>query len=271
MLRLGELRPLLAADQPLPALHWQARLFGLSGLLPPDLSRSKSGLDAYLRRVWDLWWRERDQFSEWTLPPTAWRLHGLRPANHPLRRLALVSHWWANDTLPSQLEDWFTTTGGKVDLVSSLASVLQAAEDDFWSWHWTLRGRKLAQPQPLAGPTRATDLAMNVVLPWFWARACHGQNPALQTEAERRFLSWPPGQDNSVLRLARQRLLAGVNCRGWNSAAFQQGLLQIVRDFCDHSDPLCSSCSLPECVARFEAAPGEGREPELRPAGSRPG
>jgi hypothetical protein len=51
-----------------------------------------------------------------------------------------------------------------------------------------------------------------------------------------------------VLRLARQRLLGGAPRRALPGAAAQQGLIQIVRDFCDHSNAICESCKLPELV-----------------------
>jgi hypothetical protein len=34
-------------------------------------------------------------------------------------------------------------------------------------------------------------------------------------------------------------------------AAAQQGLIQIVRDFCDHSNAVCENCKLPELVREF--------------------
>ncbi len=255
MLRLGELRSQLQAGQPASPLQWQARLFGVSGLLPVDVG--PTGLaDSYLRRVWDCWWRERSEFNETSLPFGLWRLHGLRPANHPLRRLALVAHWWAEQALPSRLEEWFAAAIEDKDLAASLLRALGVPDDAFWAWHWTLNSRRLGSPQPLLGPTRATDLAVNVLLPWFWVRARHGDNPCLQARAEHRYLAWPAAQDNSVLRLARQRLLGGEGRRGCNSAALQQGLLQIVRDFCDHSDPRCGGCPLPDRIAETFTGPG---------------
>jgi hypothetical protein len=106
----------------------------------------------------------------------------------------------------------------------------------------------LKKPQPLLGATRVTDLAVNVVLPWLWARAAKGKSEALRTEIERRYFAWPPAEDNAVLRLARQRLLGGVSRRALNGAAEQQGLMQIVRDFCDHSNAICADCRFPELV-----------------------
>jgi hypothetical protein len=34
-------------------------------------------------------------------------------------------------------------------------------------------------------------------------------------------------------------------------AAAQQGLIQMVRDFCDHSNAICDHCKLPELVRDF--------------------
>ena len=80
------------------------------------------------------------------------------------------------------------------------------------------------------------------------------RNATLRTAAEARYLAWPAGEDNATLRLARERLFAGRPPRGlFQHAAAQQGLLQIVRDFCGHSNALCEACRFPELVRRLGA------------------
>jgi Protein of unknown function (DUF2851) len=234
-----------AGDAPLTL---QARLLGLSGLLPAELTRAQSSGDGYVRRVWDCWWRERDEFSDCILPRSLWKFHGLRPANHPQRRLALAGHWLAAGHLPAKLERWCATEVADKELLDSLLHTLQVKRDDFWSWHWTFRSPRLKKSQPLLGATRVTDLAVNVILPWLWTRATEGKNSALKNEIERRYFAWPAAEDNAVLRLARQRLLDGATRRAMKSAAEQQGLMQIVRDFCDHSNAICEDCRFPELV-----------------------
>ncbi len=100
----------------------------------------------------------------------------------------------------------------------------------------------------MLGAARVTDLAVNVLLPWLWVRAVEGRSETLRREIERRYFAWPAAEDNSVLKLARQRLLGGSMPRGMQSAAMQQGLLQVVRDFCGHSNSICSGCQFPELV-----------------------
>jgi hypothetical protein len=255
MQRLAELRPRWGARAAGP-LELQARLLGLSGLLPLELSRAQAAADTYLRRVWDQWWREREEFADCLLPRALWRLHGLRPANHPQRRLALAAGWAAAGDLPAKLEGWCAREIPERALADSLLEALQAGPDDFWSWHCTFRSARLKKAQPLLGLTRATDLAVNVVLPWLWARALEGKNEKVQRELERRYFAWPPAEDNAMLRLARQRLLGGAAAKAAPGAAAQQGLLQIVRDFCDHSNALCENCKLPELVREWQADSG---------------
>jgi len=226
----------------------QARLLGLSGLLPSELTRSRRTADRYLRELWDQWWRERDAFADCSLPPGLWRFHGQRPANHPQRPLVLAAHWAAADELPDKLEHWCTRELQPAQLLDSLADVLKVERDPFWSWHWTIRSSRLPKASPLLGASRVSDLAVNAILPWLWIRAAEGKNEALQAEIEKRFNEWPPSQDNSLLRFARQRMLNGAPHRTLRTAAEQQGLIQIVRDFCDHSNAICENCRFPELL-----------------------
>ena len=251
MQRLAELRPRWA-NRGKDALAVQARLLGISGLLPMDLSRSPAGADRYVRRIWDQWWRERDEFSDCILPRTLWNFHGLRPANHPQRRLALAAGWTIADDLAPKLERWCADEVPDAALASSLLKVLQVAPDDFWSWHCTFRSARLKKAQPLLGATRMTDLAVNTILPWLWIRAVEGKNSKVQSAIEHRYFQWPAAEDNALLKLARERLLGGAPHRILAGAAAQQGLIQIVRDFCDHSNAVCEDCQFPELVRKWE-------------------
>lgn len=236
---------------PSAPLLLQARLLGLSGLLPSDLTRTRAATDSYLRRAWDSWWRERDRFFDCILLPRIWHLHGLRPANHPQRRLALAASWSLRPNLPAALENWCRAEVPATALPASLLEILQAPLDEFWSWHWTLRSARLKAAQPLLGESRVTDLAINVVLPWFWSRAAEGGNKAMLKRIEERYFNWPAAGDNALLRLARNRLLGSAKATQLPDAATQQGLMQIVHDFCDHSNAVCDACKLPESLRDF--------------------
>jgi hypothetical protein len=238
------------------AFALQARLLGISGLLPAELTRTQAGSDGYLRRVWDCWWRERDAFSDCILPRAVWKFHGLRPANHPQRRLALAAHWLASGHLIQKLENWCARELPDRKLPGSLREILEVERDEFWSWHWTFRSARLKKPQPLLGDARVTDLAVNVILPWLWTRAAEGKNGKLQRVIEHRYAAWPQAEDNSILKLARQRLLGVGRSHVLRSASAQQGLIQITRDFCEHSNAVCENCRFPELVRGWNSGTG---------------
>lgn len=243
-------RWLPGADSP---LILQARLLGLSGLLPAELSHRPAAADGYLRQVWDCWWREREGFADYILPRGLWRFHGLRPANHPQRRLALAAHWAYSGDLAARIERWSAKVIPAKTLLDSLTNILQVGGDDYWSWHWTFSSTRFQKSQPLLGQQRVTDLAVNVILPWLWTRAVAGKNEKLRSEIEKRHAAWPAAEDNAVLRLARQRLLgrSGLGGGVGRTAVEQQGLLQIVHDYCNQTHATCDGCGFPLLVREF--------------------
>jgi hypothetical protein len=260
MQRLAELMFPVTRREPRPTVFgFQALLLAVGNLLPDELPQPAAGPDHYQRRLWDHWWRVREEFAEMILPRQLWRLNGLRPANHPQRRLALADHWLArHESLTAKIEAWFTAPLPRSRWAADLRDGLQVERDEFWSWHWTLRSRRLPKLQPLLGAARVTDLSVNAILPWFWMRAVAGKNDALRRLAEERYLGWPKAQDNAVLRLARQRLLSGAPARSVRSAAAQQGLIQIVRDFCSESNAVCDHCLFPAFARDFESSASAG-------------
>ena len=248
----------------------QARLLGISGLLPVELTRLRpaardsgaagrapqKSADGYVRKLWDCWWREREAFDDCILPRTIWKFHGLRPANHPQRRLALAAHWIASGDLVQKLEHWCAAELPDKSLLVSLRKIFEVERDEFWSWHWTFRSARLKKPQLLLGDARVTDLAVNVILPWLWTRAIEGKNGKIQRIIEHRYFAWPQAEDNSILKLARQRLLGVGRSRALRSASAQQGLIQITRDFCGHSNAVCENCRFPELVRGWNSGTG---------------
>lgn len=266
MRRLAELLPVLSppSSEPVAALlTWQSRLLGLGGLLPSEVNRLPVESRGYVRRLWDEWWREQAALAAFILPPALWRMHGLRPANQPTRRLALAASWLATPGWMERLDGWLAEEVPNCQLVSSLANRLNGQPDEFWVRHWTLRSKPLPKPQPLLGAPRLTDLAMNVILPWFWSRAEAGRNKAMRDLIERRYFAWPAGEDNAVLRFVRQRLAGAAKLHLPRTAAMQQGLLQVARDFCDQSNVLCQECDLPDLL-RSIGKNKSGRESEIQ-------
>ncbi|MCX8109342.1 MAG: DUF2851 family protein [Verrucomicrobiae bacterium] len=251
MRRIAELLPMLqreGSEDLATTLTWESRLFGLAGLLPLNVDSLPPESKAHARRLWDHWWREQSALSAYVLPSSIWRLHGLRPANQPVRRLALAASWLATPRWISRLDAWLTDQIPDRELAHTLGDQLNTPPDEFWIRHWTFRSASSARPLRLLGKPRLTDIAMNVILPWFLGRANSGHNSELKNIIEHRYFAWPAGEDNALLRFVRQRLLATSKTDLPPTAATQQGLIQLARDYCDQSNVLCEECELPDLL-----------------------
>ena len=70
----------------------EAVLLGTAGFLKPVLpSRAEPEARAYHRRVWDAWWKVKDDFALEGQRSPAWQYTGIRPFNHPHRRVAALA------------------------------------------------------------------------------------------------------------------------------------------------------------------------------------
>ena len=226
------------------AVDVEARLFGIAGFLPKDPNEINS---PYLHELWEVWWRIRDQFRESIMPRGVWRIGGLRPHNHPHRRLALVSQWVQRPDFFNSLEWWFTSATEK-NSIAMLVNALSVIAPPFWSSRFNFNRVSMRVSPHLLGEARMIDLAINSILPWFWVRAKTGGNELMMKRAECLFFTLPRSEENRALKNARTRLMGRCDPKMLGSAADQQGVLQILQDFCAHSNALCQDCRFPELL-----------------------
>lgn len=250
MRRIGELTPRLFPGFPAesfelwPAAEVEARLFGVAGFLPHD---SNSIRQAHVIKLWDAWWRLRDEFSAVAFPNAIWCFSGLRPQNHPHRRLALAACWIRQPDFFWRLEKWFAKTNLERPL-APLVNALSGEITPFWADRFHFKRLSSGAGRLTLGDSRAVELAVNVILPWFWSRAKADGNQAAMQRAERLFSRFPRSGENRLLKDGCSRLLGREDAKVLAAAIDQQGLLQILRDFCAHSNALCENCRFPKLV-----------------------
>jgi len=234
-----------------------ARLLGVGGLLPVELPAASPDGAPVLRRLWDHWWRVREDLRDIQLPPRIWRWQGTRPANHPTRRLVWAAHWLSRGDMAARLQAWLTSEAGGRNPSLALWRLLEAPPDPFWSWHASFHSKRLPRPHALLGRARLHDMAVNVILPWLWTRSTEGGSTALRRRIEACYRDWPAGQDNALLRRARERLLGTHRPPKGQGAACQQGLLEVLGAFCVKSDACCRGCGFPERLRNWGGTRGD--------------
>jgi len=167
-----------------------------------------------------------------------WNLAYVRPANHPLRRLAAAAELWTRiPTLESMLLKLDT------DQPSAWLSRVQALFQEP-VMPCLCDGSSVQDPSRLIGPARAAAILANVVVPWLMAQA----RPVMHLLKD-----LPAEGTNTITRQAAHALL-GPDCNPalYHSGLRQQGLIQVFTDFClDRHNP-CDSCRL---VAALQNTP----------------
>lgn len=239
---------LLAQRAPLKTLQAApeaaaAILLGLGGFLhAPEFGGDEARQTrAYLRACWEAWWPRRGECERLILPPEAWKLGGLRPANHPQRRLAalaaLAARWREVRAL------------AEADAPNPAGAILRflgGIRDEYWDSHYTLVSARSPRPLALIGAARATEMLANVFFPVLIAA-----HPARWADYEK----LPAALTNRRVETAATRLFGDEEParrgRWLKKVVHQQGLLQIYEDFClqDLSD--CTVCTFPERVGSF--------------------
>lgn len=181
----------------------EALLVGAAGLLPqsPDLDATA------LAGIW------RASGLEAVVPQAAWSLAGLRPSNHPRRRLlgmaGLLHRFWETGLLEGLLP--LVKLQGPPALERALAVDCPDQAQGATA---------------LIGAGRAREAAVNVVLPFFYAYGGRTGGSALARAALALYRAFPAPEENSQVREARRVL--GV---AWPvpTACGQQGLLGLYR------------------------------------------
>jgi hypothetical protein len=146
------------------------------------------------------------------LDPKIWKLSGIRPSNHPHRRLgALAAIATGFERLRKSMRD----SGAK-----GFRASLENLDHPYWRRHWNLRAAELSKPVALIGSDRITDLLINAFLP-------SQRLDIARAELDHLRGPYPSGR---LLR-ACDWLVGSVSPKLMRTAKDQQGLLQLYADF----------------------------------------
>jgi hypothetical protein len=246
MRRLAEALPLAALEGALSTSPSSGRravatglLFGVAGFLPlaPADAAFAHLAPAEVVAIETAWRRHGAAWAEATLPPTAWTRARVRPANHPVARLAAAASLLAR------------ADGG---LVSALLTPIRSGSDPIEA----LRALTRTKGQPGIGADRAAAIVANAVLPFALALAEQANDGALLDAASAAWEKLPPAEANEVTRRA-QRQVAGEARLGSIGSRGQQGLIQLDQAFC--APRRCFECPIAHRVVSVEGGTAESR------------
>jgi len=240
----------LAEILPISALREEAQgdperayalLMGLAGLLPENPAAKWDGqTQSFVRRLWDHWWRTRNNWGEVALDPACWRRSGVRPQNRIERRLmAAAQLFCAQEQMAERWTDAARNLQG--ESVATIVDELRLLPGGYWERRLSWSGKQQPTPSALIGRARAGAIAANVFVPYAAAVGAIEDDAALN--------EIPAEQSNSIMRSTAKLLFGPAHPRGlYASAVERQGLLQIFHDFCLDDRSGCRDCPLPKLI-----------------------
>ena len=220
---------MLARRAPLSSLGRQpeAMLLGVAGFLKPSLP---DGADdegrGYYQTLWNEWWKLQSFFGVEASRSPEWCYTGVRPVNHPQRRVAAlavsVQHWRTISPLLN------------AESLPDLCRTLTGLRHEFWDCHCTINSPSMRRRVALVGKQRVNAFLSNYVLvsdTSDLAWAAYVRLPA--GAASRRVLNTSRalfGQRTDLEGLLRYEYV-------------HQAILQIADDFCTKTS--CRDCLFP--------------------------
>ena len=203
-----------------------ALLLGVAGLLPEQRGHAGpvSPLVAEMSRA----------FAESGLAAAGlpWKLWGVRPENHPVRRIAAAAHLLGRLGAPSHA----LASSSALSSRDAIEPFLVTATG-FWRDHHDVCGTPARMPASLIGRSRALELLVNVVLPAAVATGDAGGAAGARTLYGR--LPRPAAYGRT--RFVETALTQGGERVRW-TARRAQGMLALNTDWCTQNG--CGRCPL---------------------------
>lgn len=239
-------------------LHYQALLFGTSGLMHEDAEK-KAGF----RKLLPIWNSYKDRVPPSLLTKEAWSFRAIRPANYPYRRLAGLAHLLVRHEKAGMFADFIGSyqktlmaSGDKIPdkkTLNAFNDFFCVSAEDYWANHYTPDGKTLAQPQQLVGSARSREIIINIGLPIGLIFARAGKFKDLETGLNALFQTGKSASDHKLLRFMKHYIFGGREemLRVLHSEKQIQGLMQVYQDFCTQNKNNCLHCPFPDVVNRY--------------------
>ncbi|MBM4053542.1 MAG: DUF2851 family protein [Planctomycetes bacterium] len=237
----------------------QSLLLGMAGLLTQREEAAKE-YDAetlhYFHLIASAWSTIQKKINLLPLSRENWSYTGIRPANFPERRIVAIAGILA-EHLTQGIFRHILRIFQKTDatkrntklfksFVPDIMSLFLETHDAYWSYHYTLGGKKLSKPQKLLGKERASTIFVNVIIPIMLVYARKHSDTALEERLHHIYRNYTPHPPTSVSKFMGTRMFGTtkVSNKVVNSARRQQGLYQLFKDFCENDTVSCNKCAL---------------------------
>ena len=217
----------------------QARLMGTAGLLPSQRTTRHQKNDIgndWVERLEALW---NSSLHGKAMPAGSWQFFKVRPDNFPVRRIAamsyLVRHYGAKKLLEEAVSQAIASEEPR-----ELEKILLITTNGYWANHFDFGFASRMGIPTLLGSSRASEITVNVLLPFVFTWGEFTSQPELTGKAFKFYCGYPRLSVNTLEKHMSKQF--GLNSDSVDSARRQQGLIHIYKKLC--SQGKCHRCPL---------------------------
>lgn len=215
----------------------QALLLGTAGLLPSQCHNQINVLNRrWSNRLEEIW---LSSYQNNAMSQHDWEFFKVRPVNSPTRRIIAMGYLILRYKEMGLLKGLIGTVR-EAPLQHGEHTLERGLVVDSSYKSGVLKPNNLRVNPNLIGNQRASDIVINIVLPFVYVYSRNNKQSELARKALELYRCYPKLAENTVVKHMRRQL--GLDNRFIKSAQQQQGLLHLYKGLC--SQGKCSQCSL---------------------------
>lgn len=225
---------------------YEAALLNISGLANSKESVTEQTSKDYLERISLHWNSIRSLYDGKIFDETHWHFFRLRPQNFPTVRIAggarLLKELIHNNLIGTVAKKILEIHNPTV-LINSLRSIFVIRSDGFWRNHYVLDQPTNGEIKYFIGASRADEIVVNVVLPFFAVYFEVFGNQNISKKILKIYGAYQQKSENQIINDVAEAL--GVQDL-MKRTIYSQGMIELFRNFCSKNK--CLECELGKMV-----------------------
>jgi hypothetical protein len=225
---------------------YEAALLHISGLTQTKESTSEKGSAEYIERM-DLHWNSIRPFYDGKIfDETQWHFFRLRPQNFPTIRIAggvRLLQELIKGNLIGILVKKITEIHNITVLINSIRSLFVVKSDGFWRNHYVLDQTASAEIKYFVGASRADEIVVNVILPFFSVYFDVFGNQNLSKKILKMYDFYEQKSENQIINEMAEALKLNEQTK---RAVYAQGMIELFRNYCSKNK--CLECEIGKSI-----------------------
>lgn len=221
---------------------YEAALFYISGLVSSSDNAAEQESKNYIENIFLHWNAIKPFYDGKYMEETQWHFFRLRPQNFPTIRIAAgarILKELIHDDLIAIIAKKITEIHNLTVLINSLRSLFVIKSDGYWRTHYVLDQPIKNEIKYFVGASRADEIVINVILPFFAVYFEVFGNKNLPKKILKIYSIYEQRSENQIINDVGTALCMNDQI---NKTVLSQGMIDLFRNYCSKNK--CLECEI---------------------------